>query len=639
MSNNNINQMNLENRQPLKLLKNRSYPTYQLYATVSSKQNPEQAMIIAVLETMSWLRKRFRELEVPDEIKFSEPDEFENASLDDFKSFRINEGYVVDVVFIKKKNIWALHLIEPDLGPAPGDEKQSREPIPGRVFETNIAYRIYNNRLECGFKTVCSETLDTKAVCEVYSLAVVKSIANNSNLGLEQVLPIKREPHLIDSYDRADRIIDYIKNNERQLPFVLIVEFKRDIKIEKLNIAYPGFDVNSLVNRSIEELMAATSDVEEAENEGSIEEKLIVLARSRMGYAQFAYLPSKYVGYFNERVSNCKLSNGDIQVFYPERFKSLCKNYNYDYIVRNKDNFIKDLEDELQEYPKYKDIDFGNVKFINDARVEELQSIIEIGNSKEEIVIAYESKINSILSENESTVINLKSIIQDKEAKIIRLNEQIEKLENRIDDKDEMIEEINVAFSRKVNKYEYELGRRDVMLARPRKTEEVPDWVDKYFADKLIFHDRARAEIKDTLTKDINMDLLCNAIEYLANEYRDQLIGKINEDERNKACSERYNRLFEVGPSGEANIKNFGTDYKVKYKIGFKGKLIEVPLDLHLKVGNDKLHLIRIYFYYDNENKLIVVGSLPKHLKTMSEKWCSVWKMKDFNKRFFQLRF
>lgn len=620
MSNNIINQMNLENRQPLKLLKKRSYPTYQLYATVSNKQNPKRTMIIAILETMSWLRKRFRELEVPNEIKFPEPDEYEKVSLDDFKSFRINEGYVVDVVFIKKKGIWALHLIEPDLGPAPGDEKQSREPIPGRIFETNIAFRIYNNKLECGFKTVCSETIDTKAVCEVYRLGVVRSIANNPNLGLEHILPIKKEPLIPDSYDKADRIIDFVKSKDRQLPFVIITEYKRNIDIEKLNIEYPGFDVNSLVNRSIEEYLAATTDVEEIESEGSLEERLMVLARSRMGYAQFGYLPYKYIEYFNERINNCKLSNGDIMVIYPERFRASSKWYNYNYIIKNKNKFIKDLEDELQEYPKYKDIDYGNVKFINDARVEELQSIIEISNSKEEIVTAYEDKIQSIISENELYVSELKSSIEEKEAKIDRLKEQIEKNKDKVSEKDAIIEEINFAFGKKIKKLKYELERKDVELAKPKKTDDVPQWVDKYFTDKLIFHDRAKAEINNTLTKDVNMELLCNAIEYLANEYRDELIGKITIEQRNKFCSERYNRLFEVGPSGEQNIKAFSKDYKIKYKMGFKGKLIEVPLDFHLKVGNDNLHLIRIYFYYDAENKLIVVGSLPKHLRTMSEK-------------------
>ena len=130
--------------QPIKLLKNRIYPTYQLYAVINSKVSAEEAMVIAVLETFSWLRKRFRELTIPDEIDYPEPDKYKSVRLDDFKSFRINEGYVVDVVFIKEKGVFAFQLVEPDLGPEPGNENQGRKPAPGRVLATNIAFRVFN---------------------------------------------------------------------------------------------------------------------------------------------------------------------------------------------------------------------------------------------------------------------------------------------------------------------------------------------------------------------------------------------------------------------------------------------------------------------------------------------------------------
>jgi len=63
----------------------------------------------------------------------------------------------------------------------------------------------------------------------------------------------------------------------------------------------------------------------------------------------------------------------------------------------------------------------------------------------------------------------------------------------------------------------------------------------------------------------------------------------------------------------------YPTEYRIKYYPGPKGKPVESLLNLHLKVGVDPRTLIRIYFLYDKEKQLIVVGSLPKHLKTVEQ--------------------
>ena len=111
------------------------------------------------------------------------------------------------------------------------------------------------------------------------------------------------------------------------------------------------------------------------------------------------------------------------------------------------------------------------------------------------------------------------------------------------------------------------------------------------------------------------MQLLCDAIEYLAMEYRDLKAGIIARDEVNQRCSEKYGRPFDVTGCGDTSIEMYSHQYKIKYKLGFKGKPIETPLNEHLKVGNTAGNLIRIYFLYDDEQKVIVVGSLPHHLK------------------------
>lgn len=601
--------------QPIKLLKNRIYPTYQLYAVINSKVSAEEAMVIAVLETFSWLRKRFRELTIPDEIDYPEPDKYKSVRLDDFKSFRINEGYVVDVVFIKEKGVFAFQLVEPDLGPEPGNENQGRKPAPGRVFATNIAYRIYNGKLECGFKTVCSEPENTKAACEVFRLAVIRSIVLNELLGLDQIIPIIRDMHQINSIDKVDRFIDYIRSNERQLPFVLTVEYKKPVDFNTLIKTKPDFDINNLLNRKIEDLIATTK-VEDKEE--IFEDRMRELAGKKMGYAQFGFLPYRYINNFNDKLG-CNISGGDVCVFYPERYnrKNLFKR---DSIKLNEKKFLKDLETELQEFPKYKNINFGNVIFINEARIEELNKIIELSNSKEEIIKAIEDKIEIIEQKYEDKIAVLNNEMHEKDEKIDTLKAEIKELNDKFDKFYLQVEKLKSDYNDQINKLNLKIEWKDNKLKQPRKTEDIPEWVEKQFAGKPIFHNRAIGEIKKTPTGEIDMSLLCDAIEYLANEYRDELLGLISEVESNNICSDKYNRSFVVAPTGDKSIEMYTKEYKVKYRKGQAGKPREVLLDQHLKVGKGNKDNLRIYFFYDEEKELIVVGSLPKHLSAVNKK-------------------
>jgi hypothetical protein len=96
------------------------------------------------------------------------------------------------------------------------------------------------------------------------------------------------------------------------------------------------------------------------------------------------------------------------------------------------------------------------------------------------------------------------------------------------------------------------------------------------------------------------------------------MLGMISADEMRSLCMQKYNRPFEVTPVRGVAIDKWPGEYKIKYNIGHAGRPIETPLDIHLRVGNDSGNLLRVYFLYDKENKLIVVGSLPKHLSTES---------------------
>lgn len=80
----------------------------------------------------------------------------------------------------------------------------------------------------------------------------------------------------------------------------------------------------------------------------------------------------------------------------------------------------------------------------------------------------------------------------------------------------------------------------------------------------------------------------------------------------------KYGRPFTIKPIGFSTVQYTPVQYKIKYFRNAQGKLYESPLEYHLCVGNDPENLLRIYFLHDDTQQKIVVGSLPRHLKTVT---------------------
>lgn len=161
----------------VKLLKNHLYPTYQLHAFMANeKTTPQDGLRLAALTTMQWLKIRLGD-DVPEEWKaLPSPEEYLSATDDDLPSLYINQGHVVNIVSLPDKGMWTLQITEPDLGSDPGNPEQTRQAIPGRIIETNIAFLIVGKQLECGFKTIISDPVGAKPEAEVYRIAVVRQL-------------------------------------------------------------------------------------------------------------------------------------------------------------------------------------------------------------------------------------------------------------------------------------------------------------------------------------------------------------------------------------------------------------------------------------------------------------------------------
>ena len=129
--------------QPILLLPNIRYPTYQLHACAGGRRGRGESVLkIAILETMLWLRQRFRAFDLPAELALPDPEDFAALDLDHLTSFHLDLGYKLEVIWLAAQGMWVLQLTEPDLGARTGTDSPARAPIPGRLFETNVSYRL-----------------------------------------------------------------------------------------------------------------------------------------------------------------------------------------------------------------------------------------------------------------------------------------------------------------------------------------------------------------------------------------------------------------------------------------------------------------------------------------------------------------
>jgi len=620
--------MKTEIGQPIKLHKNTSYPTYQLYATIANEKTlSHEALRHAVELTFGWLRQRFQDGDtIPEEIQSS----------DSLKSFRINKGFTVDVVYIKtaEKETWSLCIVEPDSGLNASDQNPGREPVTGRSFETNIAFAIIGSApIECGINIVCVEPEGVEATPETFRPTPVKLFFRDEKLRLKQVWPIQELAYKIDSTSKVRDLKEFLNNRDRQIPFVIIAERNTKPKASDIAKVFEAMEKEkapafaNILESNVGRFDPVKATVTRQNFEAELPFEPGKFFSYKASFAHFGVLSLDQIENFNQAMGVVfRLAEGDVRIFYPVNFADEqpggehSKLYKYSEIAENPAAFVKKLDKIIENYPRNKRVKYGNVQFLLEASVEEQRLFIDASNSKEELKVAYEKQIEVILA-NEQKKCQLevsaeRQIVSDKNKEIRKLEDKQEANQKSAREAAERLQEEIARRDQRILALEHEITRLARRLDRPDKLPEIPAWVARMFPDKMLFHDRA-TDLISACGRNIDAGILCDALEYLACEYRDFLCGELCEDDCNDACNRNYRRRFEVTPSGEGAIQSYPKQYKAKYGVSeHTGKPVERAFDWHLSVGGRPKDLIRIYFFYDNVKRLIVVGSLPDHLET-----------------------
>lgn len=161
-------------------------------------------------------------------------------------------------------------------------------------------------------------------------------------------------------------------------------------------------------------------------------------------------------------------------------------------------------------------------------------------------------------------------------------------------------------------------ARGEVAIPVPDTYAELPRWVDAYLADRVFLHARAARAVKDAVFE--NVGLVYEALKLLADAYwpmksnqdpaqRPGLLAKWEDGLR------RLKLEYNTHAVAANRVGEFREAYTINYRIGQSSRQLLGP---HLKFGStkDDRFCLRIYFLWDDDRQLVVVGHLPSHLET-----------------------
>lgn len=609
----------------VKLLKNHIYPTYQLHAYMANrKTSPADGLRLAALTTMEWLCLRLGD-NAPNQLTtLPRPEQYKEVSNDCLCSFYFNAGFTINIVSLPEQGIWSLQISEPDLGSDPGMPNQVRQPVAGRVLETNIAYRIVENSLECGFQTLISDPDSTSVPADTYRISIIRRLIENSDFGLRHLTPLTYSVIRLESANQFKAMLAISRHEDNALPCVIFTQTQEKISppssasnIEVLS----SFPSNSLFSDSVSVLPVSLAKIQ------PLAKPVIAVKDPPYDTADFT---RHCVSFCRTYLLDCKLLEklriessqdihpGDIVVLEPPQFGGSVWTIPYKLNQIRQQEAIRLLIEKIHNYPRNKTVRFGHISFLSTTREVLLNNTRVAQLEAENMSAQWSIKLKQLqtqwteqLLQKDVTCSALQEQLERQKDYQIRLEQEKTLLRNKLQEMDTV--------------YQKQLQRKDDLIMafrrrfnQPTEHNKIPEWVVQQFPGRLVLHPKAIALLNEKAARNVNVSLICDALDFLATDYWERRYQNLSTEEMNSQCAEKYGRPFEVKPTGATSIEFTPSQYKIKYFPGRKGKPIESPLDFHLRVGNHAENLLRIYFLHDDEKKLIVVGSLPNHLRAVS---------------------
>ena len=514
----------------------------------------------AIRSALGWLRPRCPE-EIPDQA-------WEGSGFECSVA-----GNRVDCVAIPSDGIWSLRLTHPDM--PHGDT----EAVPGRHWTTDLALRRSDEGIAFGVRVFCTSQAYSDAEIALTRPKVVRFYAGS--FGLSHIRPLDGRVWYLNDEASLEEFEQFLLSDERLLPVFLLTEADQR--------RVPGN-----VSRYL---------LDERE-----------LAELTLGLAHVAVLPRNVSFDWSNRVGRTwSAFGGAVRTYRPglnfeedmptEHPLALPENIVF---WRHKDlsgerAFTAFLIDQAYTDAATRRMDWGNLIFFADAITRQAEIAREEATEDadwkslyEEVIRALQAKVQEAQGERDEFVNLAEEAERTRDYYIAendRLRWQIDSLQARLREKSG--EEV------------------DSGIGYPTDYSTLATWVEENLAGRVVLHSRALRGIKGAEFEDLQ--LLCDSLLLLANEYRRMRIGhdgaKDAFDGRLAALGLRCDGSITRTRAGE-----FGNTYFVRYPPHQSTKQF---IDMHLRNNantRDPKRCLAIYFFWDSETRQVVVASLPSHL-------------------------
>lgn len=139
----------------------------------------------------------------------------------------------------------------------------------------------------------------------------------------------------------------------------------------------------------------------------------------------------------------------------------------------------------------------------------------------------------------------------------------------------------------------------DSAVQLPESWDAFADWCDEILSGRVMLSGRARRETKSADFNDPQTAARC--LLWLANEYRDSRMNGAAGDLRKPIADGIHN-------------ERCGAD---SFDFAWNGR--QVPVEWHIKNGGntrDPRRCLRIYYFWDEESQVVVIATMPAHVRT-----------------------